>query len=116
DVEPVDVRRVLGQGVEPRLDASEVVVLGPVARELLEELELHALRGVLDDLAGRPSRLPDAATEIVDLLLRDLDGERPGLDPGVDGRAHEDLPWRSVLNAARISVAKSSGSSQAAKW
>jgi hypothetical protein len=42
---------------------------------------LHALRAVGDELvAGPPSRL-DAAAQVVDLILRNLDFERSDLDP-----------------------------------
>src|SRR5262249_20895252 len=90
-------------------------VLDPVAREFLQERELHALRGVLDELGTGPPRGLDPAPQIVDLILRYLDRERRDLGAGVDRGAHHYLPWRSVLNAARISLLNSSASPPAAK-
>src|SRR5207253_8924996 len=116
DVDPVDLGHELGEGVEARLEPPEVVVLGPVPRELPEERDLHALRGVLDELVGGPARRLDAAAQIVDLLLRDLDREGPDPCCSLGCGAHDDLPLRSGLKAARSSAEKSSGSSQAAKW
>ena len=46
----------------------EVVVLGSVTRELPEERELDALRGVLVELGGGPPRRLDTTALIVDLL------------------------------------------------
>jgi hypothetical protein len=54
--------------------------------------------------------------KVVDLFVRYLDVEGTDVGCGLDGGGHESLPLRSDLNAARSSVVKSSGSSQAAKW
>jgi hypothetical protein len=43
DVEAVDLRDELRQGVQPRLDSPEVVLGAPVANELLPRRELNAL-------------------------------------------------------------------------
>src|SRR6476469_10728969 len=94
DADPVDLGHVLRHGVEPVLEPAELVVLSPVARELPEERELYALRGVLDELRCGPSHRLDSATQIVDLILRDLDGERRDLGTGCDRGAHDDLPRR----------------------
>src|SRR5262249_51375188 len=58
--------------------------------------------GVLDELGGGPARRLDAATQIIDLLVRDLDAERP--DPGcsLSGGAHDNLPWWHLLSAERF--------------
>src|SRR5262249_45504838 len=74
----------------------EVVVLGPVAREFAQERDLDPLRGILDELGGGPAHRLDAATQVIDLLVRDLDAEGP--DPGCSlrGGAHEYLPCGSA--------------------
>ena len=113
DLDPVDLGRELGKSVELRLGLAPVVVGLPVAGELLQGFQLHALGAIVDELLRRPARRGDAAPQVGELLVRNVDLE--GLDVGLNG-AHEALPsLRSVLNAARISVAKISGSSQAAK-
>src|SRR2546425_8799170 len=50
DVHAVDLGRELGQGVELRLGLAPVVVGLPVARELLNRRQLHALRPICDHL------------------------------------------------------------------
>ncbi len=57
----------------------EVVVRHPVARELLQRLELHALRAVFDEFLGGPARRLDAPAHVVDSLLGNLDVEVPDL-------------------------------------
>src|SRR5439155_14085380 len=84
--------RELRQRVESRLDPVEVVVLGPVARELLDRRELHALRPIVDELLAWQSRGRDAPAEVVDLLIRYVDAECPNVCCGVDGRAHDFSP------------------------
>ena len=117
DLHSVDLGRVLRKRIEPRLDPAEVVVLRPVAGELLDRRELHSLRAVLDELPGGQSRRGDAPPQVVDLLVRDVDAEGADIRGCVDSSAHDFLRcYRSERNAARTSVEKSSGSSQAAKW
>ena len=82
DVHAVDLRDELRQLVQPRLDAPEVVLLQPITRERLRGGELHALRPVVDQLLARPACRGDAPAQIVNLLLRNLDVERP--DRGCD--------------------------------
>jgi hypothetical protein len=79
DVEPVDLGGELGQGVELRLALAPVVVRRPVAREVLERRERHALRRVGDGLLLRPPRRRDAAFHVGERLVRKVDAE------GADG-------------------------------
>ena len=90
DLDPVDLGRELRKRVQPRLDPTEVVVGRPVARELLERRLLDALRSVRDELVGGPAHRRDAPTQVVDLLLWDLDVERANVGRGRDGDAHVD--------------------------
>ena len=55
-------------------------------------------------------------TQIIHLLLRNLDLESADVGCGIDCRAHDGSFQRSDSKAARNSFAKISGSSQAAKW
>ena len=61
---PSIVGHELRQGVELRLRLAPVVVRPPVAHELLEFRELHALRPIGDRLPVGPSRGGDAPAEI----------------------------------------------------
>jgi hypothetical protein len=92
DVQSVDFRRELRQRVQLRLDRAPVIVGGPVARERLQRIELHALGTVCDELLGGPARRRDAAAQIRDLLLGNLDAERLNAGCGLDRGAHDDLP------------------------
>jgi hypothetical protein len=89
DVHPVDLRRELRERVQPRLGPAPVVLGLPVPCELPQRRELHALRSIRDQLRGGPARRGDAPAQIDDLLLRNLDLERPNLGRGVDGGAHD---------------------------
>ena len=94
DVDPVDLGRELRQRVELRLHLAPVVVGLPVARELLQRRQLHALRPIFDELLAGPARRGDAAAELVEVLLRDLDVEGAylaSLAGGLDDAAHDDL-------------------------
>ena len=94
DVDPVDLGRELRQRVQPRLDASEVVVGRPVACQRLQSRQLHALRPIFDELLAGPARRGDAAAQLYEFLLRDLDVEGAylaSLASGLDGAAHDDL-------------------------
>ena len=90
DIHPVDIGRELRERVELRLDLVPVVVGGPVARELLQRSQLDTLRPIWDELPGGPARRRDAPTQVVHLLLWNLEVEGPDLGCGVDG-AHDDL-------------------------
>jgi hypothetical protein len=88
DLDAVDLGRELRQRVESRLDPSEVVVLRPVPGELLGSSELHALGAILDELLARPPCGRDAPTEVVDLLVRDVDAEGADIRGCVASSAH----------------------------
>ena len=75
DVEPVDLGDEVRQGVQPRLDLAPVVLGRPIARELLNRRELHALRVIRDGFPLGPSRRRDAPAQFVDVRLRKVDGD-----------------------------------------
>ena len=75
DVEPVDLRHELREGVQLCLTLPPVVVGAPVADELLELRQLHALRPVGDRFLVRPAGRRDASAEVDELLLRNVDAE-----------------------------------------
>ena len=78
DLHPVDLGRELRQRVQSCLALAPVVLGRPVAGELPQRRQLHALRPILDELLGGPACRRDAPAEIDELLLRDLNFE--GLD------------------------------------
>src|SRR5262245_31063574 len=78
--------------------------------------ELHALGSIGDQLLVGPARRGDAAAQLSQLLIRNVDVEGADLVGGLDSAAHDDLPSRRDLNAALTSVVNRSGSCQAAKW
>ena len=84
NVHAIDRRDELWQGVELRFGLAPVVVRPPVAHELLELRERHALRGVVDGLALGPARGRNAPTEVDEGLVRHGDVERT--HGGVVGR------------------------------
>jgi hypothetical protein len=75
DLDAVDLRRELRQRVELRLGLAPVVIGLPVARELLQRLQLDALRPIVDQLLARPARRPDAKAQVLQLIIRDLEME-----------------------------------------
>ena len=72
--------------------------------------------GVLDEPGAGDLVASVRHVQIVDLLQRDLDADRAELGGCVDRGADVGSFQRSDLNAARISLLNSSGSSHAAKW
>jgi hypothetical protein len=92
DLDPVDLGPELRERVELRFGLAPVVVGGPVPRELLQRRQLDALRPVRDELLAGPARRRDAAAQVVQLLLRNLDVEGLDLGCGLDGAAHDKLP------------------------
>ena|SRR5688572_1191131 len=73
NVQAVDVRYELRQGIELRFHLAPVVVRAPIANELLQLLQLDALRSIRDSLAVGPTGGGDAPAEIIQLGLGDLD-------------------------------------------
>ena len=64
NIEPVDRRDELRQGIELRLHLPPVVVRAPVANEFLELRELHALRPICDGLLFGPPRRQHALAKV----------------------------------------------------
>src|SRR3954451_8264267 len=75
DLDPVDLGRELRERVELRLALAPVVVGRPIARELLQRCQLHALRPICDELLAWPPRGRDASTQVLELRLGSLDRE-----------------------------------------
>ena len=83
DVQPVDLGDEVRQGVHPGLDLAPVVFRRPVARELLDRRELHALRKVGDGLLVGQARGGNASAKIIQLFVGRAVAE--GADRGVAG-------------------------------
>ena len=75
NVQPVDRRHELRQGVQPSFDLTPIVICPPVAREFLNRRELHALRCIRYRFLLRPFRRSDASAEIDKLLVRNVEAE-----------------------------------------
>ena len=69
----------------------------PVARERLDRRQLHALRPIWDELPGGPASRVDAATQLVQLLVGNLDVKGTDVGGGLDGGAHDYLLLKSLL-------------------
>ena len=82
DVQIVDFGDEIRYGVEPRLDLAPVVIGLPIAQNLLDGLERHALRMIRDRLTFRQARPRQALTEIGKGRLREVDMERTDRVPG----------------------------------
>jgi len=77
DVQPVDLGHELRQRVQLRLAPAPVVVGGPVAGELLDRGQLHALRPVPDEFSRGPARRGDAPPQAGDRFPGHVDPEWP---------------------------------------
>jgi len=117
NVQSVDLGDELRQRVQLRLAPAPVVVGGPVAGELLDRGQLHALRPVPDEFPGGPARRGDAPPQAGDRFPGYVDPEWPDIsvvrhnvDPFVMARY-----LRSGRRPARTSAEKMCGCSQAAK-
>jgi hypothetical protein len=75
DIDAIDPRDEFRQGVQLRLGAPPIIADSPVAHEVLDFGEFHALRLVRDELAVGPPRRGDALAKIVERGLRDGDME-----------------------------------------
>ena len=100
DLDPVDLGHELRQRVQSRLAPAPVVVAHPVVRERLQRRQLHALRPICDELFGGPARRGDAAAQLSELLLRNVDLERARCCFGADG--HDGAP--RLLTAVRLTL------------
>ena len=69
NVEPVDVRHELRQGVQPRFDLAPVVICRPIGRELAHRRELHALRRIRYRFPLGPLCRGDPPAEIGESLI-----------------------------------------------
>src|SRR6185503_14173435 len=69
-------------------EAAEVVLVRPVVGERLQRRQLHALGAVVDQLLARPACRLDAAAQVVDLVLTELDVEGTDVSDGLGGGAH----------------------------
>ena len=106
NVQPVDFGHEIRQGVQLRLDLAPVVVVRPIARELLNRRELHALRFIRDRLPLGPHRRVDAPAQVGKFLFRSAEGERAdrGALVGVvrrGGRRADSKPAAPAAEAAR---------------
>ena len=91
DVHAVDLGRELRQRVQLRLGLAPVVVGRPVARELLHRRQLHALRPIFDELLAGPARRGDAAAQVGERLIGNVEVERTDVGCGLDS-CHAHLP------------------------
>ena len=90
DLHPVDLCPELRQRVQSRLALAPVVVARPVAGQLLQRRQLHALRSIRDQLLAGPARRRDAPAQLGEFLFGNLDLERTYVD-GRFGSTHVDL-------------------------
>ena len=74
----VDLGLELRQRVQPRLASAPVVLGRPVAGELLQRSQLHALRAIGNQFLRGPARRGDAPPKVGDRFLRHVDPEGPG--------------------------------------
>ena len=76
DVQPVDLGDELRQRIEPRLDLPPVVVRLPIAHELLQGRQRHALGFIRDGLLFGPPCGRETAAKVDEVLLGNIDAER----------------------------------------
>jgi hypothetical protein len=75
NVEPVDLSHELRQGIQLRLRLPLVVVRPPVAYELLDLRQLHALGLIGNSLPVEPPCRRDASAEVGEFLFRNVDAK-----------------------------------------
>src|SRR6478735_8454592 len=76
NVQAIDRRDEVREGLESRLALAPIVFLRPVARERLNRRELYALRLICDGLLVGPARGRDARAQILQFRFGGLDLER----------------------------------------
>jgi hypothetical protein len=76
NVDSVDRRDELRQGVQLRFHLAPVVAAPPVLNQLLQLRQLRALRLIADGFLIGPSRSSNAPAEVIERRLRHLDFER----------------------------------------
>ena len=94
DVDAVDGRHELRDGVQLRLGLPPVVVRAPVPDELLELGQPGTLRAIRNRLPVRPPRGGDAPAEVDQVRFRHVDAEGAngcGVCSVVDGNSHVGL-------------------------
>ena len=101
DVLPVNLGLELRQGVQLRLAPAPVVIGCPVASELLDGRQLHALRSICDQLPGGPPHRSDATAQVLQGLVRNVNAEGTNLDGGLGDGAHDDLLANAVSGTLR---------------
>jgi hypothetical protein len=84
NVQPVNLGDELRQRAEFRFRLAPVVICGPIPREFAHRRQRHALGLVRNGLALGPSGHFDAAAEVDECLVRNVDAEGP--DGRVFGR------------------------------
>ena len=84
-----------GERVELRLDLAPVVLGRPVARELLKRRQLHALRPIGDELRQGQRVASMRRRSSASFSSGTSTMERTDVAGGLDGGAHDDLPWSS---------------------
>ena len=83
NVEAIDLRKEIRHRVNLGFAFAPVVIRGPVMRELLHGRELHALRRVGDGFLVRPARRHNAALQVGEIAIREVNVE--GTDRGRTG-------------------------------
>ena len=73
NVQPVDLRYELWQGVQFRFRLPPIVIFRPIAREFLHRRKWHALRRICDGFLFRPLRRGDPPAKLVNRFLRHVD-------------------------------------------
>src|ERR1700675_1549702 len=84
NIEPVDLRRELREAIELRLATAPVVLLSPIAADLLDPLQRSALAPVIDQFSFRPACPAQSRFEIVEHIV--ADGDAKGMDGGTHGK------------------------------
>ena len=79
----VDLGRELREAIEQRFALAPIIVLGPIAADLLDPLQRHALAPVADRLGLQPAGVPQPGSEIIEHIVADRDAI------GLDFRTHE---------------------------
>ena len=75
NVEPVDLGGELRKAIEPRLAPAPVVLLGPVAADVLDPLQRRALAPVVDQFGFGPARVAQPRLQVVEHVVADGNAE-----------------------------------------
>src|SRR5262245_54964335 len=104
NVETIDLGDEVRHRVEPRLGLTPVVFRAPVARQLLDGRERHALREIRDGFALGQARRKNTPAKILEVRLGKVDAE--GTDGGgithcwFDDCTHDCAPLLTVLQVS----------------